>query len=1028
MKTIGAGGLPTIGAPVSSGTGGDVVITPDVKYESYTAASGDTSITDILPEEGEEDVIYRVGNWDGTEVDATKMSEYAWDGSDYTLLRVVDSIGEVFDISAYNASGGTLATYADLAAALGTSGANVPEGVRKGGMSVKYVQSSDNNYVQFRYMSSDAATVATFTNVANWQGVDAEPTAESQNLVTSGGVEKRVLEDSLEIANISIPVVAGQELSYILNFNFESNRIIVIRVQNRQLLTNLAVLFRGSTTISQALNEVSYYVLPANLNCTSMELLATGGNVLDSGELIINISYESKYQDRVRIANPYLSYCFNDCIQELYVTDVFYSSLRIQSYQNQVLLFQTNSADNICARSQTGISENNVIYPISITKTNDSEHYPIGKVVAYIIFKDIQLFNKLSGSGAFSELNLDVVTSKHYCPTISDYLLNIDVSSQFTAVNAQLEDLDGRLEDTEDQLESIQEQLQQTTVLTPLQFIDTYYINTKITGPSASYDTSVAVYNIEGLVGTVNLSAETISNIYFRLWGTFDALVLNSSVAIRQGDYVTVATSDTIQLDGTEKYLCVACKKSNHITSCVLTSDVIPAMQEQVNALGSEVAEIEQRLQGKVEVILPDNLQAVVGDTLQLFFRGMVLAVNPYNYDIVVKCNKGAQYERYFEYTPVVADIGTTNFEIEVFDNEGNLIAEKSCTLTTVAEPTSPQSQKNIICLGDSLTSGGQWPAEAARRLIGSGGTPSGKALSNITFCGSLTKDLAGYFGAGGWTWSSYTHKGSDAYRFTVSGVTTVNFRDVYSNDGYEFTVQEVNITNGSGTILCSVSAGGSPTASGTLSIISGNGDAEITFSASSYDVQNPLWDETNNKMSFVPYANEYCNNQIDVVCVLLSWNSQSPFTKTFSSVIAEVKTFADTLHSEFPSAKLKIMGIQAPNQKDLHGYGANGGYADKYGMTYTALMLKKAYQDFANSTELSGTSNDAYNTFVEFIDVASQFDSEYNMQMGAKKVNTRNATTETIGTNGVHPAESGYMQIADAVYRNIVANYCQST
>ena len=92
MKTIGAGGLPTIGAPVSSGTSGDVVITPDVKYESYTAASGDTSITDILPEEGEEDVIYRVGNWDGTEVDATKMSEYAWDGSDYTLLRVVDSI------------------------------------------------------------------------------------------------------------------------------------------------------------------------------------------------------------------------------------------------------------------------------------------------------------------------------------------------------------------------------------------------------------------------------------------------------------------------------------------------------------------------------------------------------------------------------------------------------------------------------------------------------------------------------------------------------------------------------------------------------------------------------------------------------------------------------------------------------------------------------------------------------------------------------------------------------------------------
>ena len=46
-----------------------------------------------------------------------------------------------YDISA-NHSG---ATYADLSAALGTNGANVPVAVRKGGMSIKFVQSSDKN-------------------------------------------------------------------------------------------------------------------------------------------------------------------------------------------------------------------------------------------------------------------------------------------------------------------------------------------------------------------------------------------------------------------------------------------------------------------------------------------------------------------------------------------------------------------------------------------------------------------------------------------------------------------------------------------------------------------------------------------------------------------------------------------------------------------------------------------------------------------------------------------------------------------
>jgi hypothetical protein len=73
----------------------------------------------------------------------------------------VDSLG-AFDISAYHATGGVLATYANLQAALGTNGANIPEALRKGGMSVKFVQetvqSSDNNYVQFRCMADEFTT------------------------------------------------------------------------------------------------------------------------------------------------------------------------------------------------------------------------------------------------------------------------------------------------------------------------------------------------------------------------------------------------------------------------------------------------------------------------------------------------------------------------------------------------------------------------------------------------------------------------------------------------------------------------------------------------------------------------------------------------------------------------------------------------------------------------------------------------------------------------------------------------------
>ena len=152
-----------------------------------------------LPATGSADTVYRVSNWDGTQQDPSVYSEYAWNGSQYVHLSTKTQIGEVFDISAYHATGGTLATYADLTAALGTNGANIPDALRKGGMSVKYVQSYDNKYVQYRYMSSSTA-VADFTNVDNWQGVDSKPTAGSRNFVESGVVELEIFNTELQNA------------------------------------------------------------------------------------------------------------------------------------------------------------------------------------------------------------------------------------------------------------------------------------------------------------------------------------------------------------------------------------------------------------------------------------------------------------------------------------------------------------------------------------------------------------------------------------------------------------------------------------------------------------------------------------------------------------------------------------------------------------------------------------------------------------------------------------------------------------
>ena len=167
----------------------DLITTPDVNYVSVVATDATTAVTDILPATGEANTIYRVGNWNGTQYDPTMYALYAWNGSAYVCLAVRSFVGEVYDISVNHPDGqGNPTPYADLTAALGTDGANIPVDIRRGGMRIQFVQSSDNKYVQARFLLSGSFTDAQFTNVDNWQGTTSEVKAGSKDLVESGGV------------------------------------------------------------------------------------------------------------------------------------------------------------------------------------------------------------------------------------------------------------------------------------------------------------------------------------------------------------------------------------------------------------------------------------------------------------------------------------------------------------------------------------------------------------------------------------------------------------------------------------------------------------------------------------------------------------------------------------------------------------------------------------------------------------------------------------------------------------------------
>ena len=156
----------------------NLITTPNQEYVSVTATDQTTAVTDVLPATGAADTTYRVGNWDGTQYNDSVFSEYAWNGSAYIKLSTKSQIGEVYDISANHAD----TKYADLTAAL-NGGANIPQSLQKGGMSVKFVCSSDNKYVQYRLMNNSFST-----DLSDWQGVDDKPIYKSENLIKGYGV------------------------------------------------------------------------------------------------------------------------------------------------------------------------------------------------------------------------------------------------------------------------------------------------------------------------------------------------------------------------------------------------------------------------------------------------------------------------------------------------------------------------------------------------------------------------------------------------------------------------------------------------------------------------------------------------------------------------------------------------------------------------------------------------------------------------------------------------------------------------
>ena len=448
----------------------------------------------------------------------------------------------------------------------------------------------------------------------------------------------------------------------------------------------------------------------------------------------------------------------------------------------------------------------------------------------------------------------------------------------------------------------------------------------------------------------------------------------------------------------------------------------------------TEVKEIVETMDNTVEniprIVVPDKWCAVVGDTLQLFYRGIIEHPNPYIFNIEVVCDIGKNTSRYFEVTPTSANVGEHTLTVNLRDCKDNIIASASTILEVVNVATNPTRKKNILCVGDSLTSSGVWCNELDRRLTKTGGTPNGDGLNNIAFIGTCKRTETEYptkfEGYGGWTWEHYLRAPSvttsDIWIYCTHDKTDDDQHSIWRDgNGNLWSLETIEGTRLKFT-RHNAHSGAMPN-SGTLSHNqNATHSSNITYTSIQIADGNPFWDTNTNSVNFVSYCSRNGFDGIDVVYTLLTWNGGAGALydgglTALETQVEDAKTFLRTLHSQYPNAIVKLMGIQLPSLNGGCGanYGAQGRMSNVYAVSRYVFEMNIAYQALANDTEFSN--------YVEFVNISAQFDSENNMAQTEKAVNTRNADIkEMVGTNGVHPTWYGYWQIADAAYRSIHA------
>ena len=666
-------------------------------------------------------------------------------------------------------------------------------------------------------------------------------------------------------------------------------------------------------------------------------------------------------------------------IKEIYIANLPAGDVSLKCYGSSAKRVYIHAADRADIHGWYDVppTENNVPYPLKVYQNdNDDPLYPIGTILGYVVFSDVESFKSISTTSLPRNVNRAYCENIYNSPIIADFL---------------------KLQPLQDDIEGLQDDMVSLIGKDAVQ-------NEEIVNETSSYSTKTL--SVPMSVGTI-ISSAVCDNPDA---GDPRIIFLNSDNEIFFDHRIS-----ELPLELNEEAVYFRSNKTGVFT----INTTIPKIKGRVDIIEDELSEI---VPSQLKIVIPDEVNAIVGTELNLWNDAISLSIDrglasPTNYAVLWQCNKGLVTDRCFRFTPSASDVGQVRCTCTIYSTSTRKsIATKTFTIN-VYPKDAVENSANIVLLSHSFG------MSIAKQLFANlhdisryTGTIPTMFGTRSTVVGS---DTIHYEARGGYTWRHYaTANAIFAYRMNVSGITSAGIGSKYSitigSATTEVTILENNTDSGDGNLLVEAAYGAKIQnfpATGTLTLVSGAGDDSISFTEGTEETGNPFWDTENEQVSLSVYKQNVglrATDKIDAFICCLGCNETNTPTDT-------TKQYIETMYNAFvadnPDCKM-VLDVHASAGNDVNGEGFN------YGASHDHLKYLEGIYKYRLLCLEMVKSGDYPNIVLS--SAGLEVDRFYGYALEDRVISARVSQAEKVHNNYVHPTTSGYQQVADTYIADI--------